>query len=51
MPIGLLFITIAGGGGGGAGGQLPSQIRAKQWGKFGQSKKKKRPEKAKRLTN
>ena len=23
------------------GGQLPSQIRAKQWGKFGQSKKKK----------
>ena len=24
---------------GGGGGQLPSQIRAKQWGKFGQSKK------------
>ena len=23
--------------GGGAGGELPSQIRAKQWGKFGQS--------------
>ena len=27
--------------GGGGGGQLPSQIRAKQWGKSGQSKKKK----------
>ena len=29
------------GGGGRGGGQLPSQIRAKQCGKFGQSKKKK----------
>ena len=30
------------GRGGGARGQLPSQIRAKQWGKSGQSKKKKK---------
>ena len=30
-----------GGRGRGGGGQLPSQIRAKQWGKSGQSKKKK----------
>ena len=29
-------------GGRGGGGQLPSQIRAKQWGKSGQSKKKKK---------
>ena len=33
--------VCGGGGGGGRGGQLPSQIRAKQWGQFGQSKKKK----------